>query len=177
MCCVLSQFLFACLLSCVCERVLVLWKLLGRCPILVPPTLFGQHCKRFWLFWYNYKIPFKIPENSWTLNIGRKLDWEYLQSWKRGINWNWIWWNDTQRAYIYQINQVQLIWSGWCAPIHIHHDLVLSWVPLEKICRVIENLYARWIVNPNARSGFRKLWILSLIHRCAIFYSKFLADK
>ena len=103
-CCALSQFLFAFLLSCVCERVLVLWKLLGRCPILVPPTLlFGQHCKRFWLFWYNYNIPFKIRENSWTLNIGRKLDWEYLQSWKRGINWNWIGWNDTQCAYKRQI--------------------------------------------------------------------------
>ena len=76
-CCVLSQFLFACLLSCVCERVLVLWKLLGRCPILVPPTLFGQHCKRFWLFDTITKFHLKFlktPEHwildaSWIENI------------------------------------------------------------------------------------------------------------
>ena len=29
---------------------------------------------------------------------------------------------------------------------------------------MIETRYARWLVNPNARSGFCKLWILSLIH-------------
>ena len=76
-CCVLSQFLFACLLSCVCERVLVLWKLLGRCPILVPPTLFSQHCKRFWLFDTITKFHLKFlktPEHwildaSWIENI------------------------------------------------------------------------------------------------------------